>query len=138
MPQAAKPVRTIALLHDGRDQPELLEFVIDACRRQSQPVKVDVLLHETPSSNQVESLKQAMQQAEIDVEIRHFQPSGIDEMLEYLQHAASLISLIALADDQIARRLIENVLPGAGDRLYVPIVLIGGATSAVMPQRSAA
>ncbi|MGB5766670.1 MAG: hypothetical protein WBM38_08050 [Arenicellales bacterium] len=114
--------KRIALISDGRGFGAPLDYAIDACLRQD--AHIDLLFHGAIDTNSIAELEKRVKQAGIDYQRVQLGVNVIDEIIDYIQHQRSLIFVVAMPDDAVAKTLIEEVIPKSGGRIPVPLVLI--------------
>lgn len=118
-----KPVaKRIALISDGRGLGAPLDYAIEACQRQD--ARIDLLLHGTIDTESISALEKQAQLAGIDCQTIQLGVSAVDDIINYIQQQHSLIFMVAMPDDMVARTLIEEVIPKSARRITVPLVLI--------------
>lgn len=123
LPRAiSSATRRVAFLTDGRGEGAPLDYVIELCDRQQ--ASVDLLVHGVVDTKRVELLKKRLGRAGI----AHRSSSlGIDTVTgldDYISQHQSLIFLVAMPDDLLARRLTEELIPSRELHLRVPLVMI--------------
>jgi hypothetical protein len=114
--------RRVAFLTDGRGEGAPLDYVIELCDRQQ--ASVDLLVHGVVDTRRVELLKKRLNRAGIAC---HSSSLGIDTVTgleDYISQHHSLIFLVAMPDDLLARHLSEELIPSRKLHLRVPLVMI--------------
>ncbi|MBV2090044.1 MAG: hypothetical protein KUF72_04080 [Candidatus Thiodiazotropha sp. (ex Ctena orbiculata)] len=112
----------IAFISDGRGVGAPLAYAIDACLRQG--AKIDLLTHGTTDVANISALENQIQAAGLDNNHIQLGLSAIDDIFNYIRNHLSLIFLVAMPDDNLAKVIIEEVIPKRGARMSVPLVLI--------------
>jgi hypothetical protein len=118
-----RPVtRYIALLSDGRGEDTQLEYAIEAAQRQQ--AQIDLLLHGCGNERRISNLERRLQQADIPYRSIWLVEPVVEDLLNYLVRQTSLIFLVAMSGDEMARVLLEEVIPKRGEHITVPMVMI--------------
>jgi len=128
--------KRIAFISDGRGLGAPLNYAIDVCDRQN--AQIDLLIHGPADSKNISALENKLNDAGLSYQRILFNANAVDGITEYIVKHPSLIYLIAKSDDEIAKGLIEDVLPGRRRRIQVPIVLIEDQSASRLPKQSAA
>lgn len=126
----------IALISDGRGAGAPLDYVIDASSRQG--AKIDLLIHGTVDTADISTLEKQILAAGIDYHLIQLGVQPIEDIADYICNHPSLIFLVAMPDDSVARTLVEEVIPQRGGRVPVPLVLIEDRDSSRQTEQSAA
>jgi hypothetical protein len=139
---AQKPVsmemarHRIALVSDGRDEGAPLDYAIESALRQQ--AQIDLLLHGGTDERTIGEFEKRLQQAGIPYRCIWLTEPAVEDLADYMARQASLIFLVAMPDDELARVLLEEVIPNRADRIVVPLVLIDAKPCARSSKRSAA
>jgi hypothetical protein len=134
---ASRPaIKRIAFISDGRGVGAPLDYAIDACERQN--AQIDLLIHGPADSKIIAALENRIKDAGISYQQIQLETDAVDGIIEYIVRHPSLIYLIAISNDDVARDLIEDVLPRRRRRIQVPVVLIEDQSISKSPKRSAA
>ncbi|MCG7983193.1 MAG: hypothetical protein JAY90_10650 [Candidatus Thiodiazotropha lotti] len=112
----------IAFISDGRGIGAPLDYVIDACLQQG--AQIDLLTHSTTDIAHISALESQFRAAGLDHHHIQLGLSAIDDIFNYIRNHPSLIFLVAMPDDNVAKVIIEEVIPKRGARMSVPLVLI--------------
>lgn len=136
-PKIETPKR-IGLVVDTRSNSAPLDYAIDACKRQGENSHLDILMHGSVDTETTTNLEERIKQAGLYYQIIKLGEKTIEELINYIKSHPSLIFLISMPDDEVARVLIEEVMPKSGEHIQVPVVLIEGNTSASYQKKSAA
>ncbi|RLA04797.1 MAG: hypothetical protein DRQ47_02815 [Gammaproteobacteria bacterium] len=132
-----RPVtKRIALISDGRGLGAPLDYAIEACLRQG--AQIDLLTHGAIDTEIISVLEKQVQQAGLDCQHIQLGVNVVDDLIDYIFDHRSLIFLVAIPDDNVARVLIEDVIPKRGGRIPVPLVLIEDQAAAQKHKQSAA
>ena len=136
--QKIETPKRIGLVVDNRRNSAPLDYAIDACKRQGDNTLIDILMHGSMDTETLTNLEKQIKQAGLDYQIIKLGENAIEGLINYIKNHPSLIFLISMPDDEIARVLIEEVMPKSGEHIQVPVVLIEGNTSATYQKKSAA
>lgn len=128
------PPRRIALLSDGVNIDQLLNYALGACLRQR--ATLDLVLY-GKGRGQSEELRAQLQRRGITHELILLGEESIEALSEYLCLRRTLVYLIAPADDHLARELTEQLIPNRGGRTHLPVVLIDHLPSQTNPVNAA-
>lgn len=120
-PLPPTPPRRVALLSDGVNITEVLQYALEACQRQQ--ATLDLVLY-GKAKEQALLLRTQLQARGLAHELILLGEESIDALTEYLSLRRTLVYLIAPADDHLALALTEQVLPSRGGRLHLPVVLV--------------
>ncbi len=135
--RAKKPAtQRIAFLSDGRGAGAPLSYAIDAGLRQG--TRIDLLIHGTTDRGHISTLENQIRAAGLDHHRIQLGMNPVDDIINHVCNHPSLIFLVAMPDDDAAKALIEEAIPGRGRRIPVPLVLIEDRPSAHQAQQSAA
>ena len=127
---AGKPAtKRIALISDGRGLGAPLDYAIETCSRQN--AKIDLLVHDLVDTANISALEYQIREAGLDCQRIHLGVNTIDDLVHYICNHPSLIFLVAMPDDAVAKILVEDVIPKRGGRIHVPMVLIEDRSSVV-------
>lgn len=132
----AAVTKRIAFISNGRGFGAPLDYAIDACVRQN--AQIDLLLHGTADIKTYSALEKKIQDAGVTMQRIQIAVNAVDDIVEYINKHPSLIYLIAMPDDDVARLLIEEVLPRRRSRIQIPLVLIEDRMTATLAKQSAA
>ena len=133
-----KPQKKLALLFDGNLVTATLEYAIDACKRQQKPTKIDLLIHSNPSDDQISAIEQRIKSAGISLKRIYLNQDVFIKSVSYLRQQSSLLSIVAPTDDALIHKIVEEFLPDSGERLYLPVVLVGAGIVTDIRRQSAA
>lgn len=128
--------KTIALLSDGTGIGAPLDYAIDAGLRQE--ARIDLLVHGAVDIEQISALEKRVAQTGLECKRIQLSVNVIDSIVEYICNHPSLIFVVAVSDDHVAKTLIEEVIPQRGGRVSVPLVLIEDKAAPRNLNRSAA
>lgn len=113
--------RRVAMLSDGKDIDGVLEYALEACRRQQ--ASLDLVLHGI-GKQVADKLRERIMGQGILHEMILLGDESVTSLVEYLNLRRSLFYVIAPADDHLVLELTEKVLPGHSGWMYLPIVLV--------------
>ncbi|MES9858058.1 MAG: hypothetical protein ABW166_15875 [Sedimenticola sp.] len=128
--------RRIALITDGRGVGAPLDYAIEACLQQGG--KIDLLIHGAVDTSNIITLESRIREAGLECQRIRLSVEVIEDILAYTCNHSSLIFLVAIPDDSVAKRLIDEITPKRKGRLSVPLVLIEDRPSDRTIERSAA
>ena len=128
--------KRIAFISNGSGLGAPLDYAIDACLRQN--AQLDLLIHGSADSKNISTLERKIKNSGVSYQRIQLEVNAVDGIVDYIAKHPSLIYLIAMPDDDVARVLIEEVLPGRRRRIQIPVVLIEDQTVASLPKQSAA
>jgi len=128
--------RCIALICDGRSLVGALDYAIEASNRQG--AVIDLLVHDTAGRANIAALEDRIRTAGIDCRRIPLGTDLVGAITEYIDDHRSLVFLIARPDDAAARVFLQEIIPGRGHRLPVPMVLIEDQAETRMPRQSVA
>lgn len=128
--------KTIALISDGAGLGAPLDYAIDAGVRQQ--ARIDLLVHGAIDIERISALEKRVHRAGLECKRIQLGVHVIDSIAEYICNHPSLIFVVAVSDDHLARTLIEEVIPQRGGRVPVPLVLIEDKAAVRNVKRSAA
>lgn len=114
--------QSVALITDGRGAGAPLAYAIDACSRQG--ATIDLLMHGTIDTASISAMESQIRAAGIGCQRIHLGMKPVDEIVNYICCQSSLIFLVAMPDDKVAKVLVEDVIPKRGGRIPTPLVLI--------------
>ena len=132
----AQQPRRIALLCDGSDQGAAVGYTIDAGLRQA--AQIDLLIHGAADTERMSALENQVRAAGLVCRGIRLERDAVISFDAYLNHQLSLIFVVAMPDDSVARILIEEVLPRRRRRIPVPLVLISEQPATRARNQSAA
>lgn len=136
LPQVSSPaVQRVAFLTDGRGSGAPLDYVIELCARLD--ASVDLLVHGVVDTQRVESLKNRLAEAGLSYRSSMLGIDSVTGLQDYVSQHQSLIFLVAMPDDQLARHLTEELIPAREVHLRVPFVMIEDQPSKQPATRSA-
>jgi len=115
--------RRIALLTDGRGQGAPLDYVIETCSRQDAAM-VDLLVHGVVDTGNLAGLEKRLADAGVRYRTTMLEVDAVAGIADYLRKTPSLIFLVAMPHDALARRLAEELVPARAIRIPVPLVMI--------------
>jgi len=128
--------KRIAFISNGSGFGAPLDYAIDACLRQN--AQMDLLIHGPAGSENSSALENKIKNSGVRYQRIQLQVTAVNSIVDYIVKHPSLLYLIAMPDDDVAKTLIEEVLPGRRRRIQVPVVLIEDQTIASLPKQSAA
>jgi hypothetical protein len=99
---------------------------------------MDLLIHGLADTADVTLLEGQIRNAGIDYRRIPLPPQAVDGVIEYMRNQPSLIFLVAMPDDAIAKILVQEVMPRRAGRVPVPLVLIGNKPVSRKRNQSAA
>jgi hypothetical protein len=115
--------RRIALLTDGRGKEAPLDYVIETCSRQD-AASVDLLVHGVVDTGNLAALEKRLANAGVRYRSTMLEVDAVAGIADYLRKNPSLIFLVAMPHDPLARRLAEELIPSRAIRMPVPLVMI--------------
>ncbi|MDX1345274.1 MAG: hypothetical protein R3179_05175 [Sedimenticolaceae bacterium] len=115
--------RRIALLTDGKGKGAPLDYVIETCSRQD-AAAVDLLVHGVVDTGKLAGLEQHLAKAGVRYRTTMLDVDAVAGIADYLRKTPSLIFLVAMPHDPLARRLAEELVPARAIRIPVPLVMI--------------
>ncbi len=128
--ETRKPAsRRIALISDGRGLGAPLDYVIDACSRQS--AKIDLLIHGAVDTASISALENQIRLAGLEHHRIQLGVDAVEGIVNYICNHHSLIFVVAMPDDGAAKTLVEEVIPKRGGRIPVPWCLSRPLTDAL-------
>ena len=128
--------RHIALISDGRGDGAPLDYAIEAAQRQQ--AQIDLLLHGPTDDKRIANFERRLQQTAIPYRCIWLVEPMLNDLVDYMTQQTSLIFVVAMPDDDMARTLVEEVIPNRADRVSVPLVLIEAKQRSQSPKQSAA
>jgi len=128
--------KCIAFISNGRGLGAPLDYAIDAALRQN--AQIDLLIHGSAGSENTSALENKIKNSGVSYQRIQLQVTTVSSIVDYIVKHPSLLYLIAMPDDDVARVLIEEVLPGRRRRIQIPVVLIEDQTASRVPKQSAA
>ena len=114
--------RRVALLTDGRGEGAPLDYVIETCSRQG--ASVDLLVHGVVDTGHLDSLEKRLANAGISYRSSMLDLDAVAGISDYLKKHSSLLFLVAMPHDPLARRLAEELVPAREVCMPVPLVMI--------------
>jgi hypothetical protein len=127
--------KRIALISDGGGMGAPLSYVIDSCQRLEG--KIDLLIHGTTDADNISTLERQIEEAGIVFHRIQLGTKPVDGVLDYIRNHSALIFLVATPDDDVAKTLIEEVIPKQGAHIPLPIVLIEDLSPGHTPEKQA-
>lgn len=128
--------KRIAFISNGRGLGAPLDYAIEACLRQS--AQIDLLIHGTADSENASALEKKIKNSAIGYQQIQLKVNAVDSIVDYIASHPSLLYLIAMPDDDVARVFIEEILPRRKRRIQFPIVLIEDRRTSQFYKQSAA
>lgn len=113
--------RRVAVLSDGGNSSEVLEYALNACQRQQ--ASLDLVLY-GEGRKQAEEIRNQLRRRGIAHEIILLGKQSLEALADYLTARRKLAYLVAPADDELARQLTEETSPLPSGRLNLPMVLV--------------
>ena len=99
---------------------------------------MDLIIHGSPTLVQISSIEQQIKNAGIVFERIDLRKNELVNTLGYLQQQPLLNSIVAPTNDEFVARMVDEYLPQSGERMNVPIVLIGDEIKAEIRRQSVA
>jgi hypothetical protein len=127
--------RRVAFLTDGRGEGAPLDYVIELCGRQQ--ASVDLLVHGVVDTKRVDNLKKRLDRSGITCRSSSLGIDALTGLEDYISQHQSLIFLVAMPDDLLARRLTEELIPSRELHMRVPLVMIEDQPSKQPESKSA-
>jgi len=124
------------MISDGRGLGAPLDYTISSCS--SHATKLDLLTHGILDTAKITALEDQIRKARLDYNQIQLGKDVIQDIIDYICDHPSLIFLVAMPDDAIAKTLINEVLPRFKGRFPVPLVLVDNELSALPIQQPAA
>ena len=134
--ETRRVTKRIAIISNGSGLGAPLDYAIDACLRQK--AQIDLLIHGSADSENILALEKKIRNSGVSYQRIQLEVTAVNSIVDYIVKHPSLLYLIAMPDDDVARVLIEEVLPGRRRRIQVPIVLIEDQTASKLHIQSAA
>lgn len=128
--------KRIAFISNGRISGAPLDYAIDACLRQN--ARIDLLIHGAVDSECTPALEKRIKNSGLVYQRIKLEVNAVDSIVDYINKHPSLIYLIARSDDDVARVVIEEVLPRRRTHVQIPFVLIEDHLAASLAEQSAA
>jgi hypothetical protein len=125
----------IALITDGRGLGAPLNYVIDACR--SQEAKIDLLTHGTTDAENITALESSIKESGFVCNRIQLGTKAVDNVLEYINNHPGLVFMVAMPDDVVAKKIMDDVIPKQSASIPVPLVLIDDPTAGYPAERCA-
>jgi hypothetical protein len=125
----------IALITDGRGLGAPLNYVIDAC--QNQEAKIDLLTHGTTDAENITGLENRVKEAGFVCNRIQLGTKAVDNVLEYINNHPGLVFMVAMPDDVVAKKIMDDVIPKQSASIPVPLVLIDDPTAGYPAERCA-
>lgn len=125
----------IALITDGRGLGAPLNYVIDACHNQK--AKIDLLVHGTTDADNISALERSIEEAGLISNNIQLGTQPIDGVMEYISNHPGLLFMVAMPDNCVAKKLMEDVIPKQGASIPVPLVLIDDPAAGFPTERCA-
>lgn len=114
--------KRIAMISDGHGLGCPLDYLIDTCKRQN--TDVDLLLHGEFDTTKISILEKHLREAGIHSERIKLGANAISKLTSYISRQATLIFIVSMPDDPVAREFMEDIIPSSEQRITVPLVLI--------------
>jgi hypothetical protein len=114
--------RRVALLTDGRGEGAPLDYVIETCSRQD--ATVDLLVHGVVDTGKLAGLERRLGEAGMRHRLSMLDVVAVAGISDYIRKNPSLLFLVAMPHDPLARRLAEELIPSRVIRMPVPLVMI--------------
>ncbi len=128
--------KRIAFISNGSGFGAPLDYAIDACLRQN--AQMDLLIHGPAGSEYSSALENKIKNSGVRYQRIQLHVTAVSSIVDYIVKHPSLLYLIAMPDDDVAKTLIEEVLPGRRRRIQIPVVLIEDQVTSILPKQSAA
>jgi hypothetical protein len=97
-------VKSIALVSDGRGLEAPLDYAIDACQRKN--AKIDLLVHGTSNAENTSAIERKIQNSGVSYQRIQLEATALNSIIEYIVKHPSLLYLIAMPYDEVARAII--------------------------------
>ncbi len=117
------PPRRVALLSNGVDISGVLRYALEQCRRQKATLDL-VLYGKAKEEAEVDRLQASLEYCGVAHEVIMLGRESADALSEYLCLRRTLVYLVAPADDPLALKLTEELIPSRSGYTHLPIVLI--------------
>jgi hypothetical protein len=121
--------KRIALISNGHGLGAPLDYLIDTCKRQN--TDVDLLLHGEFDNARISTLESHLFEAGIQSVRIKLGSNAINKIIKYISRQPSLVFIVGMPDDTVARMLMEEIIPSAEHRITIPLVLIDAKTPEV-------
>jgi hypothetical protein len=95
---------------DGRGKSAPLDYVIETCSRQD-AASVDLLIHGVVDTGKIAGLEKHLADAGVRFRSIMLDVDAVAGIADYLRKTPSLIFLVAMPHDPLARRLAEELIP---------------------------
>jgi len=128
--------KRIAMISDGRGMGSPLDYAIDASKRQN--ADIDLLLHDEFDKSEISIIESHIREAGLQCQRIQLAENSIDKIIEYISRHPSLIFVVGMPDDSIARTLMEEIIPSPDHHIAIPLVLIDGMKSDKQGKQTAA
>jgi len=99
---------------------------------------IDLLMHDVQDETLVGAMEQQAQKAGLSCRRIPLSTQPVEGIEAYAANTPSLIYLVAMTDDAPVQRLLEELLPGRGRHVPVPVVLVKNHFPVQQSSRSAA
>ncbi len=136
--QIIETPKRIALMAGETSHGIPLDYAIDACKRQGKNTHIDILIHNSGNVETTLTLEKRIKQAGLEFQLNQLGENSVETLISYIHNHPSLVFLISTPDDEVARVLIEEIMPKSEERIQVPVVLIEESTTATYQNQSAA
>ena len=127
--------KRIAFISNGDGIHEPLDFAIDSCKMQN--AQIDLLIHHAADMEKLSALKKKINNAGIRFQHIQIEDNTNDSIINYIANQPSLIFLVALPDDSVAKALVDEVSSRHGNRIHTPLVLIKNQAAGALKQSAA-
>ena len=129
-------LRRIAFISNGRGIDAPLNYAIDACLRQK--AQMDLLIYGSAASENTSALEKKIKNSGVIYQRIQLEVTVVNSIVNYIDKHPSLLYLIAMPDDDVARVLVEDILPLRRRRIQIPVVLIEDQAVSRLAKQSAA
>lgn len=126
----------IAFISDGRGRGAPLDYAIDTCLRLG--AKIDLLIHSAVDKAEITALEDRIRSTGLYCQTIQLSEKPVNDILNYIHNQPSIASIVAMPDDEAAKQIVEEMIPGHSGRIDVPLVLIGDRSSPHPSKQSAA
>jgi hypothetical protein len=128
--------KRIAVISNGRELNLPIKYAIDACKRQQ--ADIDLLLHGEFDRSSISVIESQVRESGVRSQRIQIDGNSVQKILDYIARTPSLIFLAGTPGNSVARRLMEEIIPGSEYRIAVPLVLIDEKNHVETKNQSAA
>ena len=116
------PRKRIAFASNGKGYGAPLNYAIDTCQRLN--ADIDLLTYGLVDNDRYREMETRFNNAGIRCRWIQIDADTVNATIDYIVKHPSVMYLIASTENDVARELVENVLPANRRRLGIPVVLI--------------